>query len=132
MTTATTEKEAKRQEAVAEPRREVPTVTPVTDIYDTGRDLVIVAEMPGVDEKHVEVTLENSVLTLRGTSTFEVPEGLEAMHEEFGAPVYERSFTIREDIEPEKVRAAMKNGILRVTLPRSEAKQPRKISVTAE
>ena len=126
MTTAVEHKEAQ-----PETTRTVPTVSPATDVVERDSEIVVIADMPGVDEKHVEVTLENNVLTIRGQAFYEAPAQMDGSHEEFRARDYERAFTIREEVDREKIRATMKNGVLRVTLPRSAETAPRRINVTS-
>ena len=111
-----------------EPTRSLPMRTPATDIYETEQGVVVVADMPGVSEKGLEVTLENQVLTLVGRSEA-APEKSGALHREFGPVEYRRSFTLTEDIDREKIAARIKAGLVRITLPKAAKDQPRRIAV---
>ena len=104
---------------------------PAVDIYEQADALVIVADVPGVDEKHVDVTIENDVLTFTGHATVQNPAGLDPLYREFEAADYRRSFTIATDFDREKITATVRHGVLRITLPRSAAAKPRKIAVQA-
>lgn len=111
-----------------EPTRNLPVRTPATDIYETDQGVVVVADMPGVSEKGLEVTLENQVLTLVGRPEI-APEDAEALHREFGPVEYRRSFTLTEELDREKIAARIKAGQVRITLPKAAQAQPRRIAV---
>lgn len=112
-----------------EPTRNVAVRTPATDIYETEQGIVVVADMPGVTEKGLDVTLENNVLTLVGRAEWTDPEGREALHREFGPAEYRRTFTLAEDLDRENITARIKAGRLQVTLPKAAKAQPRRITV---
>lgn len=130
MTTATEQtqqREIKPQDAgTARPRN---VMAPRVDIYERDHTLVIEADMPGVDDKSVDVNLENDVLTIAGRTTATAPEGYEVLYQEWVPADYERTFTLYEDIDRDNVKATIKNGVLRVVLPKAKDKQPRKIAV---
>lgn len=109
-----------------------PVYRPATDVYERDDALVVVADMPGVSEKDVEIDLDDDVLTLSGRAEHVEPEGYDALYGEFVPGVYERVFTLTEDVNREGIKATMKNGVLRVVLPKSEKARPRKITVQAE
>jgi HSP20 family molecular chaperone IbpA len=104
-------------------------LTPAVDVYEQADALVIVADVPGVDEKHLDVTIENDVLTFTGRAAAQDPAGLDALYREFETADYRRSFTIATDFDREKITASVRNGVLRITLPRAAAAKPRRIEV---
>ncbi len=104
---------------------------PMADIVETGDGVQLILEMPGVAPDDLEVTLENRVLTIRGRVHATAPEKLELVHAEYGEGDYERTFTMSDDFDPEKIEAALSDGVLTLTLPRAEAAKPRKIEVKA-
>ncbi len=121
-----------------DPGREVemaqdrPVFSPATDIYEKGDSILVICDMPGVDEKHVDVTLEDGVLTLTGHTQEEpAPAGQALVHREYLAGVYRRSFQLSSDMDEAKIKATMKNGVLNLLLPKAEKAQPRKIQVEA-
>ena len=125
MTTTSNEVTARKVETT----RDLPVRTPATDIYETEHGIVVVADMPGVSDKGLEVTLENHVLTLVGRTEWRGPEGREALHREFGPVEYRRTFTLAEDLDREKITARIKAGQVQVTLPKAAKAQPRRITV---
>lgn len=105
---------------------------PNVDIYENNDAVMLVADMPGVDEKTVDVTLDKNVLTISGTVEPEAYEGYQLVYSEYGTGDYERSFTVSDEIDGDKIVATVKNGVLRLTLPKAEKVKAKKISVRAE
>jgi HSP20 family molecular chaperone IbpA len=104
---------------------------PLADIVETDDGVTLMLDMPGVAAEDVDVTLERRVLTIRGKVRATSPETLELAYAEYGEGDFERSFTLSDDFDPEKIGASVSHGVLAVTLPRAAQAQPRKISVTA-
>ncbi len=102
---------------------------PAVDIYETNEAIILLAEMPGVDEKTIDVTLDNDVLTLRGQVNYDIPEGYELVYNEYDLGDYERSFTVNEYIDVDKIEAEYHNGVLTVTLPKAEPVKAKKVQV---
>ncbi|GAB4540231.1 MAG: Hsp20/alpha crystallin family protein [Thermodesulfovibrionia bacterium] len=105
---------------------------PDVDIIEKRNELLLVADMPGVDEKSIEVNLEEDILTIRGSVEVERLEGYKAIISEYGIGDYERSFTISDEIDRDKVKASLKDGVLRVILPKVESIRAKKIPITTE
>ncbi len=105
---------------------------PNVDIYENNDAVMLVADMPGVDEKTVDVTLDKNVLTISGTVEPEAHEGYQLVYSEYGTGDYERSFTVSDEIDGDRIVANVKNGVLRLTLPKDEKLKAKKISVRAE
>ena len=102
---------------------------PVVDIYETNDQIILMAEMPGVDEKSIDVTLDNDVLTLRGQVTPVTPKGYELVYSEYEIGDFERSFSINESINADKIEAQYSSGVLTVRLPKAEPAKAKKIEV---
>ncbi len=105
---------------------------PDVDIIENKEQILVLADMPGVHEKSVQVTLENDVLTIEGTAEATLPDGYRPTHREYETGSYSRSFTITETVDPKGIQARLRNGVLRVILPKSEAVKPRRIAVQTE
>ncbi len=114
----------------ATPSRERPIYAPPTDIYEDEASVVLVADMPGVDEKSVEVTLVDSVLTVQGRTEDFAPPGFRRAYAEFERGDYRRSFVLSDRADAAGIQASVKNGVLRVTVPKAKPAQ-RKIPVLA-
>jgi HSP20 family molecular chaperone IbpA len=89
---------------------------PKVDIYTMDEDIVILAEMPGIDEQDLDITLEKNILTIKGFVTFDPPAGYEMACREYVVGDYERSFNLPDDIDRNKIEATVKDGVLRLLL----------------
>lgn len=101
------------------------------DIYERGDETIILADMPGVDEKSVDINLEKNILTLTGCVNPVKYNGHKLAYAEYDVGDYQRSFTLSNEIDIDKIEASVENGLLRLVLPKAEAAKPRKISVRA-
>lgn len=103
---------------------------PAVDIYEHKGNLVLQAELPGVDPKHVDVQVENNVLTLRGERKFDSEVKREQYHRvERAYGTFSRSFTLPSVVDTGKIKAEFKDGVLRVTLPQREEAKPKQIQI---
>lgn len=108
--------------------------TPAVDVAETDKAYEITAELPGMDEKDIEVNVANGGLTIKGEKKVETEEKQKGYHvseRRYGS--FERYFGLPEDVEANRIEAAFKNGVLKVTLPKTaEAQKPaKKIEVKA-
>jgi len=104
--------------------------TPAVDIVEQKDYILLFADMPGVDEKTVDVTLDKDLLTIHGNVEPETHKGHRLVLSEYGTGDYERTFTVSNEIDREKIIASVKDGVLRLTLPKAAAARTRKIPVT--
>ncbi len=107
-----------------------PVYVPRVDVRETAEAFVVVADLPGADEKSVEATVQKRVLTIEGWTQLEKPQGGEELGREFGAGRFRRDFTLPDAVDPERIQARVKNGVLTVTIPKKEEVKARKIQVT--
>jgi HSP20 family protein len=103
---------------------------PSVDVRETSDSLVIQAELPGIEPDAVQVSVENGVLCLKGSRSFEKAAEGETYHRvERAYGAFERSFTLPTNVNAEKIEATYKHGILTLTLPKREEAKPRSISI---
>lgn len=103
---------------------------PAVDIYEQEGNIVLKAELPGVDSKDVDIRLENNVLTLRGERKLDTEVKRENYHRvERAYGSFTRSFTLPTVVDQEKIKADYRDGVLRVTLPKREEAKPKQISI---
>ena len=107
-----------------------PVYVPRSDVRENAEEFIVVADMPGVDEKSVEAAVQNRVLTIEGWTKAEKPQGHEELGREFGAGRFRRDFALPDAVDPERIQARAKNGVLTVTIPKKEEVKARKIQVT--
>ena len=124
-------KEAETPKGI-EPTRSRRIYTPDVDIIEGEEEIVVIADMPGVDEKSVDVVLEKNVLEIYGKVDPEIPERHKLAVSEYGIGDYLRTFTLSDEVEKDKIQASVKNGVLRLVLPKVQAAKTRKIQVKAE
>ena len=101
---------------------------PAVDVLDSESETVLYADMPGADESSIEIMLEKNVLTIRAKPDYPEYPGYDLVYSEYGVGDFERSFTLTDGIDREKIAASVKDGVLKVTLPKA-APAMRKISV---
>ncbi|HUQ92486.1 MAG TPA: Hsp20/alpha crystallin family protein [Bryobacteraceae bacterium] len=104
--------------------------TPPVDIFETENEVVLKADVPDVDMKDIQVELENGTLTLKGQRRFESEKkekGYHRIERSYGS--FARYFSVPDTVDPEKIAAEYKNGVLTVTLPKKEIAKPRTVKV---
>jgi HSP20 family protein len=105
--------------------------TPNVDIFETAKDLTLVADMPGVAPDNISIDLNEGVLSITGdVKPWEAADESDVLVE-FEIGKYFRKFTLPEMIDQEKIEAKLEDGVLRLRLPKAEKARPRKITVTA-
>lgn len=119
----------KRSEA--ETAATTPTFLPRVDIRETDDAVSLTADMPGVDEKSVNIDVERNTLTIRGEFNAKPPEGYSLTYREYRVGNYEREFTLSDDVDRDNVEASVSNGVLRMRMPKAKQAQPRRIEVKA-
>ena len=112
-----------------EKTRELRSATPAVDIYENENEILLYADMPGVNKDDVTVNIENGKLSISGIRRL-AHQGV-SNWEEFADIEYVRSFSIPQTINVENVAAKLKDGVLTLHLPKSEAAKPRVIEVKA-
>lgn len=112
----------------AESTRNVPLFVPAVDIYERQNELTLLADMPGVPIENVDIDLKDDQLTIRGKAATEEACGTVLLRE-YAVGDYYRQFTLSNAIDRERIEASMKDGVLKVVLPKAEAVKPRKITV---
>lgn len=125
-----TKKEASMPEGVerTRPRR---VFKPQVDIVERADDTVLTADLPGVDEHSIDISLEKNVLTIKGTADRKTSEGYRLAYGEYEVGDYERAFTLSDEVDKDRIQATVKNGVLRLVLPKATAAKTRKIVVMA-
>lgn len=119
----------KAEEKNIEKTRELIEATPAVDIYENNDEILLYADMPGVVKENISVNIHNGTLALSGIRDL-AHEGA-VTWEEFGNIEYVRSFSVPQSIDIEKVEAELKDGVLKLHLPKGEAAKPRQIEIKA-
>ena len=120
-----------KKELVSKEEKTVPGryYVPYGDIYETDEALTVVLEMPGVEKKDLDISLENNVLRVDGRIEFSKYGGMEPLCTEYNIGHYTRSFTLSNKVDQEHISAQLDDGVLTLTLPKAKEAQPRRISI---
>ncbi len=103
---------------------------PAVDIFENKNEITVLADMPGVDGKSVDIDLRDNTLTIQGRINPQEGEEEASVYREFSWGDYFRQFTISDVIDRNKITAKMNQGVLRLTLPKAEKAKPQKIKVS--
>ena len=107
------------------------TYVPDFDICETTDSLWLWADMPGVDEHSLELNVADSVLSIQGRVALQDYDNLTPVYTEYNVGNYARRFTLSNEIDTERIKARMTNGVLELELPKAERAKPRRITVAA-
>ena len=115
------------------PSAEGATWAPAVDIYETGESLNVEAELPGIDPKDIDVSVDDGVLTIKGERKLEKEVKEENFHRiERAYGIFQRSVRLASDVDAESVKASYDGGVLKVTVPKVEPKKPKSVPVEVE
>ena len=112
--------------AAAAEQPQQPTRAPNMTIYETDQAVVVIADMPGVTQNGIDITVDADVLTVRGAVAPMTHNGFRLRHREYQEANFERSLTMPPEIDVEQVKASVKNGVVTLTLPKNKAVQSRR------
>jgi HSP20 family protein len=129
---ATKEMELMKKKEVktgAEGTRPGPVFVPAVDIFENELELVVLADMPGVESKNVDIDIRDNQLTIYGRVDPVEQDKEVSLYKEFNWGDYSRQFTLSDVIDQAKITAKMDHGVLRVILPKAEKMKPNRISV---
>ena len=103
--------------------------SPQVDIMETPESVVVIADLPGISKDNLEVVLEKGVLTIEGRYGEEKPPAQTLNQREYEVGSFHRCFAVGEGLDPEGVAAALKDGVLRLTIPKADRCKPRRIEI---
>ncbi len=121
-------REKQAVQAAAVPETEAIYV-PHVDILENSEKIILLVDMPGVNQQSANVTVENNVLVIEGTAHIEKPDGYQLVGQEYGTGRYRRDFTLSSAVNPDAIKARMQKGVLEVTIPKKEEVKTRKITI---
>ena len=118
-----------RKEEMLERRQELATMAPVVDIFENDDEILLYADMPGVTKENITINVDNGKLEISAIRNVQT-KGVVSWRE-FGDVEFKRIFAVPQSIDVSKVNAELKEGVLKLQLPKSEAAKPRKIEISA-
>ena len=102
---------------------------PKADIYETDHEIIVLADIPGADEKKVDITLEKNILSISATIEPVRTNGYELTYAEYEEGDFQRSFRLSDEIDRDRIEAAVRDGVLQLRLPKAQGAAARKITV---
>jgi len=102
---------------------------PSVDVFEDASGITLVADMPGVSRDGLDIEVEGDTLSIAGDITLPAPEGMDALYAEVSSIRYLRTFTMSDDLARDGINATLKDGVLRLHIPKREEVRPRKIQV---
>lgn len=105
---------------------------PRADIFDTEKEITILADVPGANEKTVDITMEKDVLSITAYVEPSIPSGFDIAYAEYEEGDYQRSFRLSDQIDRNNIEAVVSGGVLRLRLPKAQEAQTKKITVKAK
>lgn len=105
--------------------------TPTVTFEDTGEALTLRAELPGLTEKEIDISVTANALTVKAERKVEAPEGYAVHRRERQSFSFTQSYELPARVDPEKVQASLKQGVLTLTLPKAAEAQPKRVTVSA-
>jgi len=115
--------------AAANGQRPAPHAVPPVDVYEDESGITLYADLPGVSRERLGVHVDGDTLTIEGTAEVAGPEHLELVYGEARLPAYRREFALSRELDASRIEAQLKDGVLRLTIPKSEEARPRRIEV---
>jgi HSP20 family molecular chaperone IbpA len=125
-----TAQDVRKPNATDQPHQEF--LTPSIDIHEEPDGLILEADLPGVSEDSLAIKLEDNVLSLRGMVSRKPGENARLIHQEYRVGEYQRSFILSDDVARSEISAELKNGVLRLCLPKAERAKTRRIEIKSQ
>lgn len=134
MAEATAEKQdvTTRESGEVQKREPETVLRPPVDIFEDGEGITLEADMPGVSGDRLNLHVENDSLVVEGEAAIDMPEGMEALYADVRATRYRRSFALSSELETDGIDASLKDGVLRVRIPKRAEVRPHRIEVRVE
>lgn len=106
-----------------------PHVVPPVDVFEDESGITLLADLPGVSRERLGVRVEGESLLIEGTVDVAGPKDMDMVYGEAQVPAYRREFTLSRELDASRIEAQLKDGVLRLTIPKSEEARPRRIEV---
>lgn len=123
---------AERNTRNQEDRDEQPALVPPVDVLEDESGITLYADLPGVPKERLDVRIDNEALFIEGEMGLETPRGMEATHLEVSLPRYRRVFTLSKDLDPERMQAELRNGVLKIHIQKAEHARPRRVEIRGD
>ena len=109
--------------------RDQPFVVPPVDVFENESGITLLADLPGVSRDRLGVRVDGENLVIEATASTVVPQEMELVYGEAQYPSYRRQFTLSRELDASRVEASLKDGVLKLSVPKREEAKPRRIDV---
>lgn len=106
-----------------------PFVVPPVDVFENEASITLLADLPGVPREQLNVRVDGETLVLEATAATAGPENMELVYGEAQCPAFRRQFTLSRELDASRIEAQLRDGVLRLTIPKAEEARPRRIEV---
>jgi len=124
-----TSSSTERAPAAGERQQQQPFVVPPVDVFENDNAITLLADLPGVTREQLHVRVDGENLVLEATATASGPENMQLVYGEAQYPNYRRQFTLSRELDTSRIEAQLRDGVLRLTIPKAEDARPRRIQV---
>jgi HSP20 family protein len=104
-------------------------VVPPVDVFENDHSITLLADLPGVPRDRLQVRVDGDNLVLEATAATSGPDNMELVYGEAQCPTYRRQFTLSRELDTARIEAQLRDGVLRLTIPKAEDARPRRIQV---
>jgi len=104
-------------------------VVPPVDVFEDESSITLLADLPGVAREQLHVRVDGENLVLEATANTAGPENMQLVYGELQCPAYRRQFTLSRELDTQRIDAQLRDGVLRLTIPKAEEAKPRRIQV---
>jgi HSP20 family molecular chaperone IbpA len=115
--------------ATQENNAEAVSLTPATDIYESKDGVILYVDLPGVSKKTLDIDVDQDILTIKGKIDLTTAKEMQPTYIDVKSDVFERRFTLGEELDANKIEATLEQGALKLSIPRQEKHQPKKINI---
>ena len=111
---------------------QAPVLLPPVDVVEDEKGITLSADLPGVPKEKLSVHIDGETLVIEGEMGLEMPKDMEATHVEVSLPRYRRTFALSRELDPEKMTAGLKNGVLKLRIEKASHAVPRRIEIRTD
>ncbi|MBI5276310.1 MAG: Hsp20/alpha crystallin family protein [Burkholderiales bacterium] len=106
-------------------------VVPPVDVFEDASGITLLADLPGVSRERLDLRVDNEALVIEAAAASAFPEGMELVYGEAQVAAYRRRFTLSRELDTSRIDAQLKDGVLKLHIPKAEEAKPRRIAVSA-
>lgn len=122
-------RQANQVQARDDQGRDQPYVVPPVDVFENESGITLLADLPGVSRERLGVRVDGDSLLIEATAAMPAPDNMELVYGEARYPSYRRQFTLSRELDASRIEANLKDGVLKLSIPRLEEAKPRRIEV---